>query len=470
MKLNRRSFMERLSLGAGAGVLSAMLRPALAEAQGKTGARKRFVVVSFSNGAWWDKWIPKEFAPNPKDYTTVVEPALSTTQYTLPEIFQPLEPIRNSTLILDGLVNRMGFYTQHTAYNLLTAVPKVGPVDQADYKAIGGPSFDQFLAPVLGRDMPFSDVHLGAKTNEGGEPPGKLASHIFARAASQPIPVQLAPADAFKMLFPLGAGGGAPAPSTDLLQKRRLLDYLKGDVKRVQSSLAGAERAKLDEYLDSLDQAQKRVMAFEQRATVACGASAPDPARVQPAVEADDTFEVQMDLATSALVCGITNIATVSFIAMGAAFFKRFGFTKKLHDIGHNQGAGARPETYLQWYVSLVVKMAQRLAAVREGDGSMLDNTVILFGADNNEQHHSDSWRVPLLLVGNAGRALKVDGRYQRFPALRKNQPVPGGPPGMRCVADLLCTLGHALGAPVDDWAKTTGRETVNGPIADLLA
>jgi hypothetical protein len=471
--VSRRSFLEKLSLGAGAVVLSPMVRSLVAEAQGTPAARKRFIVVSFSNGAFGRNWIPREHAPNPRDTTTLEESALSTRDHTLPEILEPLAPLRGKMLLLDGVLNREGEGAGHYSWNLLTAVPKIG-TGHPDYRTIGGRSFDQHLAPVLSQGAPFTDVHIGSQTNEGGEAPRKLARHIFAKGPGQYIDVVLRPADAFGMLFP---GNGAAGPSPELLQRRRLLDHLADDIKRVRARLAPPERTRADDYLGAIEQAQKRVIAFEQRAATCTSGSSlrlVDPL----AVEADDVFEVQMDIATAAVICGLTGVMSVSFTGMGRAWQKRFGFTAKIHDNGHSEAELINGQLnpnerlrrqYMTFFSAQIARMAGRLDAVREGDRTMLDNSVILYAADNNETHHCQGHRVPLVLLGTAGGKLRADGRYHRLPALRKFRAPPAAPAGGRCMGDVMSTLGHALGAPIDDWGKA-GIERVQGPIADLLA
>jgi hypothetical protein len=122
------------------------------------------------------------------------------------------------------------------------------------------------------------------------------------------------------------------------------------------------------------------------------------------------------------------------------------------------------------WHSKQVARLAQRLAATPEGNGTMLDQSVVVFVSDNAEQHHSRGWRCPAVLLGSGGGKLKAEGRYIRYPARAStnNRTPTGGPATARAVGDLMSTLGYALGAPVDDWGKA-GLETVKGPLAEIM-
>jgi hypothetical protein len=461
--VRRRTFLERLGLGAGAAVLSPLAGSLVSEARGAPIARKRFVVLSYPNGGYYAKVQPPEFKMNLREGET--EP-FAEGAFTLPDVLSPLEPFKNKTLLVDGLVNRSS--RGHFGWTLLTGMPTNGGEGYGHTHK----SLDQHVAPVIGRGALFPSVHLGSTTGGDGRPGvgSKLGTHMYAKGPGQPVPVQLVPGEAWKTLFPLGApapGGGAPAaPRTDLLQRRNLLDWLSDDVKRLRARLSAAERGKLDEYLGALEEAQRRVTVLEQGGGAAAGCAGGmtflDPKTAEP----DEIFDAQLELGTAALVCGLTNVLTVSFIGIGTAFKKSLGLSISLHGIGHG---GGQPDAYMKWFATRAAKLAGRLAAIREGDRTLLDNSVILFANDNNDSHHSRGWRYPLALIGSGGGGLKANGRYVRYPALRRETAAPGGPSGWRPIGDLLSTLSHVFDAPVDDWGKG-GIDPVKGPLAELLA
>jgi hypothetical protein len=462
-RVRRRGFIARLGLGAGAAVLTPMLTTLHNEARGAVALRKRFIVVTYSNGGFWDWAVPTEFNKDKKLLHTPV----SSTEYTMPDMYQPLEPWRSRLLLVDGLANRGA--DGHFAWNLLTGLPMASGEKQQ------GRSIDEHVAAgPVGKGTLFPIVHLGTSTGGDGRAgmTSKLSPHMSVKPNGEQVPIQLQPADAFKQLFPSGApSGGAQGPRGDLVQRRRLLDWLNDDIKRARGSLAGTEKAKLDQYLASVEEAQRRTAAFENLGAQmggACGVAAPalDPA-VKP--EADDIFEAQLRLGTSAITCGLTNVLTVAFIGLGGAYRKRLGITYSIHDIGHGQGSGEKLALkYMVWYAQEVGRLIRALQAVREGDRTIFDQTTILFANDNNESHHSRGWRWPVALLGNAGGALKADGRFIRNPPLQGQTAAPGGPSGLRSIADLNATLARVFDHPADDWGKG-GLEAVKGPINELL-
>lgn len=459
--VSRRSFIEKLSLGAGAAVLSPLVGRLVREARGATPARKRFIVVTYPNGGYWSRLVPREFALSLREWQN--DPFENGTRFTLPDVYAPFEPFRSKMVMVDGLVNRTS--AGHFGWTLLTGVPKLGGGENGQP---GGKSLDQHVAPVLSRGALFSSVHLGSTTGGDGRPGigSKLGNHMYARGAGQPVPVQLIPGEAFRSVFPVGApASGASGPDPELLQRRKLLDWLADDVRRLRGALAPAERGKLDEYLGSLEEAQRRVTAVEQGAAggASCAGSIKslDPKTVEP----DEIFEAQLALGTAAVVCGVTNVLTVSFIGIGKAFTKSLGLEVSLHGIGHGSGS---PDPYIRWFAAQTARLLARLDAIREGDRTLLDHSVVLFANDNNEAHHSRGYRYPVVLFGSGGGRLRADGRYVRYPSLRRQTDAPNGPAGMRPIPDLLSTLSHVLGAPVDDWGKG-GPDPIKGPLSELL-
>jgi hypothetical protein len=285
----------------------------------------------------------------------------------------------------------------------------------------------------------------------------------------------LQPADALRQLFPAGTTGATPGARAGLGQKRRLLDWLNDDIKRARSRLAGPERVKLDQYMNAIEMAQSRVDKLEQLSAAggSCGPAALATPRTP--VQADDLFEAQMQIGSAALTCGLTNVLTVGFVGIGFCFSKRLDLGGiALHGYGHGKSMPGHDNEYgtrqyMDWFAQQVVKLARELSAVREGDRTIFDQSAILFANDNAESHHSRGFRWPVSLIGNAGGALRADGRFFRAPALGAATPAPDGPAGLRSVADLNATLARAFDAPADDWG-TGGVELVKGPIAELLA
>lgn len=478
--IQRRTFLERLGLTTGAAILAPIVDSLVTQARGAVMTRKRFIVVTFSNGGWSGSTdfgdsgttVPSDVSQT-SDTTT-----LQTAQWTMLPRYAPLQKFRSKMLLVDGLSNVNG-NDVHTTYDLLTCVPRAA-TGEGTHIPPGGQSLDQLVAPTLSREAAFPSIHLAALCPgpTGGPPfdrPKIYAPGLFAIGRNQPVSVQCSPADAFKAVFPVGVpklGGGAPAPRTDLTVRKRVLDLVTDDVQRLRGAFAGPEREKLDQFLASIDEAQKRT-ALAMQAAPSLNAECRTPDLGTPA-KPEEVFAAQMDLGTTAIACGMTNVLTVSFIGDGTAFsnlFPEFGPAGiDLHKLGHNDYApktGMYAEATLLWWSTQVARMADRLSQVMEGDRSILDGSIILFASDNSEFHHAFGERVPVVLLGTAGGKLRADGRYVRYPMMRNQS---GRREGTRGAGDLMATVAQALGVPVDRWG-TTGLhpERLQGPLAELL-
>lgn len=471
-QIHRRSFLERLALGAGAGLLSPVVRTLHAQAQGTLSARKRLIVFMQGNGFHFGTFVPPEFGGKAVYGKDLVQ----STDYTLPPKFAPLAPYRNRMLLVDGLVNQQGRAGHFANHVFMSCVPNLSTGDFAGGQS-GGQTFDQLVADTLSKGAPFRSVHLGARTGtpDGKASTGSLMTGSYAKTRGDSIPIQLVPTEAYtQLLANVGAGAADPARSAadrkaELGARQRLLDFIADDVRRLRGQLAGAERAKLDEYLGAVDDAGKRLTAFANApAAGACGA----PKVLSDPPSPEERFSAMVDIGTAALACGLTDVLTLNFSGLGYAF-KSLGLTESLHSVGHGYGGDEWHVKITTWFSGEMARMLGKLSAIREGDRTIFDQSVLLFTADNGEAHHARDWRWPVLLVGNAGGGLKADGRYIRYPARQPDNNAAATPVNVtdaqRPVGDLFSALGHALGVPVDDFGKN-GLEKVKGPLSELLA
>jgi arylsulfatase A-like enzyme len=143
-----------------------------------------------------------------------------------------------------------------------------------------------------------------------------------------------------------------------------------------------------------------------------------------------------------------------------------------VHGVGHGAGgAAATQDKFISFLSEQVAGIITRLEAVREGNGTVMDNTVIMLTSDNAEQHHARGWRWPVMLIGSGGGKLAANGRYIRYPTRSSNMNrVPtGAADNQRALGDLFSALSHVFDHPVDNWGKD-GLEKARGPLAEILA
>lgn len=447
--LGRRKLARAFGLGAGGAILSPMLEGLVAEAQGRPAA-KRVVFVLSGNGFLCGRTPPdllvmqgdRKQPPGGASNKTVQ----SLPFQTMPGMMAGLERHRGQLLLLDDLTNGAG-QGHWQSYAAMTCVPN-------NHEEPGAASIDHFLSTTLGADAPIGLLPL-AVVKRDGQATTKAVSAVGAR---QPIVSRCDPRDVHALLFPVG-GNNAPIVE----RERRLLDLLKGDIKRASGKLAGGERAKLDEYISVIEAVEARQRSLVQvRGDTSNAACKPVETPTVLSVMEERT-RAMFDLATAALICRFTKVVTLACNTHQDfdATYRGLGYTMDLHSIGHGgRDSKMGDDTAIHnFHAGLMAKMVDTLKAVPEGNGSMFDNTVIVWLNDNGTSHHSrpaDSWLVTL--IGNAGGTLKSDGRYLRFPKSGA---------GFRKVNDVFTTVANALGVKVEHFQPTSPIERT-GSISEI--
>ena len=291
---------------------------------------------------------------------------------------------------------------------------------------------------------------------------------ISAIGKNKPLPIMVKPDQAMGTLFGSVAKGNA---KNDFLAKRNLLDFVREDVKRVEKTLGGPEKEQLSAYLATfatLSDRQSRLNEIEhtlrQHAPVASD-------KYTSEVETD-RLDAQFDLGAAALIAGLTNVLTLSSAAGIRDFdicFKGLGLTKGKHHTGHGGGQNGMDATGVYHFIrrfhfEQIAKLCKRLESIPEGDGTMLDNTVIVYLSDGAEAHHSRTWEWPFIMIGDAGGKLKA-GRYVDYPGY--------GMLGHRTTANLYTTFLNLAGHPAERFGMADPNLKdldQTGPLTELLA
>jgi hypothetical protein len=239
-----------------------------------------------------------------------------------------------------------------------------------------------------------------------------------------------------------------------------MFELVRGDIARMRPRLSGQERAKLDEIIAAMDRIQAREERLRQRGD-ALRACAPQLG-ADAIATVEDRIEAHFELTASALACDLTRVVT---IASGCGYnffdlaFQRLGLAGTKHQMGHGYVSGLDGlDEIHNFHAAQIATLCDRLALVPEGDGTMLDNTLIVWTNENGEQHHAGYQRWPVAMLAGANMGIET-GRYIRFPAK--------GSAGARTLPDLWNSVCHIMGEARDDFGAT-GREVVTGPIASI--
>ena len=451
MNASRRNVLKGLSLGAGSVLLPAMVRQLHAQTSATT-MPKRFVFVLQNNG--FQPWAAQ---PNGRPWKRENGPQkvvdLPLDDLELSEDLSPLAACKQRVTILQRLQGKHVKPFHGGGYGALSGAPKQSRPVAA---TIDG---------ALAREFPgvFPMVGLGlaaAENNSTG-----TVYICSAWGPNMPIATQANPDLAFRQLFGSVAEGGA---RQDFNARSRLLDFMKDDVRRVRGELGGDELAKFDRYLGAFESMSDRQLKL---AAMAKDLREHVPQRDERFTSSNEKerLETQFELAAASLVSGLTNVVTIcSGLCNPNGSMRGMGVNIGLHQVGHKESDGDRDYRQLytllrKQHIELVAGLVRRLEAVPEGDGTMMDNTVIVYTSDAAETHHSSGNEWPFVLVGSLGGRLRA-GRFIEYPAF--------GDAGNRSINALYCSLLHAAGKPREHFNLEGPTKEVDtpGPLTELLA
>lgn len=453
---SRREVLKGVSLGASAALLQPFLSRLALAADGEL-PPPRFLFVVEGNGVP-PRQLHPEGIPFVERESRQTAETHSLANLELPTALKPVEAFRDRMAIIQGLSGRMctgGHSSDHGA---------LGAYYANSGRNIAGPTIDG----VLGRAFPgiFSNLVLGIASNAD-------ESVIFNCSADGPgrsLPTICRPDIAFARLFGSVAEGAARA---SFAARRNLLDYMRDDVRRVQNRLGSVDREKLEALTDayeSLHTTTERLVEVRDRLKSA--APVPDD-KYASAVETD-RLDAHFELAAAAMIGGLTNVAT---IASGVGFpyfsiqFAGLGIDMPKHNIGH---ALYLKDDMVGWELSqkirafhfqLIARFMRKLQSMPEGNGTMLDNTVIVYLSDGAETHHSRCFEWPFVVLGNARGKLRTRGQYSVLPDYGRG--------GHRTINTVYNALLHAAGVGRDDFGAADpnlDQDMYRGPLAELLA
>lgn len=464
MSMTRRDALKGMTLSAGSLVLAPVLARLQAQAAGKAVTAKRFVFVVESNGVPPAHIVPAGIKREPRQQqaggpANFLDVPLADKE--LPMSLEPVAPWKDRLTIVQGLSGRVCGGGHSNNFQALGAFG-AGRGNGGESMGIEGETIDGALAKAVPGIFP----HVGLGISKRLE--NSIIYNISAWDRNKGLPTIVKPDVAYSTLFGSVANGAA---KQEFAAKNNLLDFLKDDVKRAESRLAGEEREQLGAYLETFETLRNRQSRLNEieHTLREKGPVASD--KYTSAVETD-RLDAQFDLGAAALVCGLTNVLTISSAAGVRDFditFKGLGLNIDKHSIGH--GGSYQGKTWADLYNIIrryhfdrIAELCKKLEKVKEGDGTMLDNTLIVYLSDGAEGHHSRCWEWPMVVLGNLGGKLKT-GRYVDYPGY--------GQKGHRTTANLYVTLLQLAGANRESFGMADPNLKdldQHGPLVELLA
>ena len=427
MFLTRKHLSRRTVLkGAGATIalplLDAMIPAGTALAQTAASPATRLGFIYFPHGALQDEWQPKTIGRNPD----------------FPFILSPLEPLREYVTVVSGLRNKAGEggvphgATEETWLNCIH--PR-----QRNAETGAGVTADQIAARYLTKDVTLPSMEIC------GEPGGMISF----RKADQPLPMEGNPRKVFLSMF--GQGATKEERHQVLGTTTSLLDYVQESTAALNRKLDAADRAKVGNYLDSVREVETRVQKLMASNETLTGL--PDAP-----IGAPDDFgallDLQFELFALAWQTSRTNVVTMKMVEEASMrTYPNLDVHEAFHPTSHWGGFPQRIANLRKiqnFHTQVFAKFATRLANTADGDGNVLDHSLILFGSNmaNSDAHNCDP--LPQAIVGRGG-------------GVKGNQHVHYGQDSPH--ANVLVTLLERADIPANEWEKF-GDST--GPLSEV--
>jgi uncharacterized protein DUF1552 len=427
LALPRRTFLRGAGAALALPLLDAMV-PALTATTATAAAPvRRLGVVYVPNGMAMDSWTP------------VTEGA----GIKLTPVLEPLAPFRDRLLVVSGLdgARSKGSHSG-AASRFLTGV---GGSSSAG-SVLAGTSIDQIVAKEFGRTTQLASLELSLDArDEAGScdaNPCGMSNTISWRSPTLPVPMEDNPRIVFERLFgDLGSTDEA-ARTARFARDRSLLDSVRASASALGARLGPGDRARLEEYLDGVRSIELRIQkAEEQRATTL-------PIVTQPAgapASFEDYARLMFDLQVLAYQSDLTRVIT---FMIGREFsgrsYPEIGVPDAHHPLSHHQYDPEKIALMAKlnaYHASLFGYYLGRLQSIKEGDGTLLDHVLLVYGAGMSDSNSHDPRNLPILLVG--GRPT-TGGRHVKFPS---------APPA----ANLLVSIVEKLGLPPQTIGNSTG-------------
>jgi hypothetical protein len=431
-RLSRRTMLRGLGCSVGLPWLEAM-QPALSAAV-KRAPRLAFVYVP--NGIIMKDWTPAEDGP-----------AWQPTP-----LLQPLAGRRDKMLVLTGLAqvngralgDGPGDHARAAASYLTGAHPK----KTEGANIFNGVSVDQVAAAHAGKTTRLSSLELGL------EPGGMVgncdsgyscaySNSLAWKSPTTPLPPEVNPRAVFERLFGDGEVLDAPTRARRSAQDQSILDFVSEDANRLAGNLGAGDRRKLDEYLTSIREIEQRIELAARQPAVPDGAGLARPAGMP--VTFEDHARLMFDLMAAAWQTDATRVITLMMGREGSnRTYRSIGVPEAHHGLSHHMGDAGKIEKLSKinrLHVELFAALVEKLASVQDGDATLLDNSIVVYGSglsDGNRHSHHD---LPVVVAGDVMKA----GRHIRYkPETPMN--------------NLFLTLLDRMGVPVEKLGDGTGR------------
>jgi hypothetical protein len=433
--LSRRTFLRGTGVTLALPLLESMVPARTALAQTAAVPKTRMGCIYIPHGATMDKWTP----------------ATEGAGFAFSEILQPLEPFRDRVCVVSDLAHAAvapwsgedtGGAENHVR---AAAVFLSGAHPVKKNEAYVGATVDQVAARHVGQDTPLPSIELSLEPlNLSCGDAGFTCAYrntLSWKSATLPLPMENNPQLVFERLF------GDGSTDAQRLERRRqsqsLLDSIARQVPSLEKDLPAGDRRRLRDYLDEVREIERRVQQFDTKLS---GDLDLPEAPVGIPRDFEEHIQLMFDLQVLAYKAEITRISTLMLARENSnAVYQGSGVREGFHNASHHSNERANMDQFAvinQYHVRTLTHFLEKLRATPDGDGTLLDHSLILYGSSLSDGNEHNFDPLPIVLAGGASGRLR-GGRHLRHPA---HTPM----------ANLLLTMLHTMGARVESIGDST--------------
>lgn len=430
LRTNRRTFLA--SLGASAAALPFVPRLER-EARAATG-HKRLILITTGNGTVFDNWRPTG----------------GEHDFELSEILQPFAPHREDMVILDGVDNERG--RGHWGIASLWSGRAVHMENETSATGWAtGPTVDQFVAESIGADSLLPSLQIGTQIQNSS-----VNGYAYYGGENDPRPAEQDPGALFEQLF-AGLTVGAAEAASIRARRGSVLDAVKDDLSAVRGKLGVDDKGKLEAHLQGIEELERR-LDVEVSCEVPTGPGAD--------LSVPQVQDAQIELVARAMACDLTRVVGIQWgqeVGNYTAPWLGLG-NSTVHQASHDTSASGQAfmTAYNRHHAQKVADLVSALKSWPEDDGTVFDNTLIVWALPMSMGHVHLKRNVPVVIL-EGGNGYFDTGRYLRwgsFPGDPPNDPH-GGEPNTK----LLTSICHAMGQDVEAFGDP---EISTGPLGGL--
>ncbi|MDG2176956.1 MAG: DUF1552 domain-containing protein [Gammaproteobacteria bacterium] len=414
--LSRRKVLK----GAGASIALPMMDAMIPAATAQPAAKLRLGFVYIPHGAVYQNWTP----------------ATTGSDFEMSQILATLADYKSHTTVISDLRNKPAESPDPHAITAGTWLRCVAP-EGTNY-AEDGVSADQFAARELGTETPFPSLELSTNGGNGGS----FSSTIAFRTPTQPLPMESNPRTLYFRMF--GQGETNAEREAIAGETTSLLDLVMEDAASLNNELGASDKVLMGEYLESVREIELQMQKLAEQDL--SNVNIPDaPVGVPGSFPAH--LDLMYDLMALAYQADLTRVATfMTDREVSMRTYNHIGISDAFHPLSHHQDDPAKLERLSRvqsWYASSFARFVGKLADMPDVDGSILDNSMILYGScmANSNLHNND--KVPSVILGKAAGRVK-GGQHLKYP-----QDTP--------LANLMHTMLDKAGVPLDRFGDSTG-------------